>query len=432
MKTSFKPPKLNVLVVNTVKLLLPWLMNLPAFALKTRFHEADLQRLRQYKGQRMLLLPNHPSGTDPMVMMELSTRIDECFNYVAAREVFEYWKGLNGWLLQRCGVYSVIRGKADRESFKITRQLLFEGLRKLVIFIEGEISNENDQLIPFEAGVLQLAFWALEDLKKDVDLKKEAGKNESTEMPPLYAAPVIIKYIYDEGVEKILDASLDRLEKATGLSTSDNVNYYERMRALGQAVLCVHERGLNIKATTKDTISIRVERVKERLLGQMERYLALEPTAEQSYLERIRAVRNKIDTLIYSYADKDDLSEYEKLNLELRQKIFTGFYKNLSSLVNFLTFQEGRVIEREDKVYAPDYFHPERLMELLHRLEKEILGGVATHHPRTAVVKVGDVRNLTELFDEYLAHKKTTVTKLASELESEVATVLQSGQIQDS
>jgi hypothetical protein len=207
---------------------------------------------------------------------------------------------------------------------------------------------------------------------------------------------VVIKYIYDEGVEKVMDASLDRLEKATGLPASGNTNYYERIRALGQAVLCVHERGLNIKPAADETIATRIERVKDRLLGQMERYLALEPAPDQSYLERIRAVRNKIDALIYSYADKDDFSDYEKLNLELRQKTFTGFYKNLSSLVNFLTFQEGRVIEREDKVYAPDYFQPERMMELLHRLEKEILGGVATHHPRTAVVKVGEIRNLTD------------------------------------
>ncbi|MEB3286191.1 MAG: 1-acyl-sn-glycerol-3-phosphate acyltransferase [Vampirovibrionales bacterium] len=438
-KTAFRPPKLTPMVVNTVKTLLPWMMGLPSFAIKTVFEPQDIQTLKQYQGQRLLLLPNHPSSEDPLILMDLSRHVGAMFNYVAAREVFELYHGVNGWLLQHCGVYSVIRGKADRESFKTTRGLLAKGERPLVVFIEGEVSSENETLIPFEGGVLQLAFWALEDIKKE-DIKKEGIKPHSphanpseTTLPPLNAALVALKYFYDDGVLPVVDRALSHLEKATGLEDRSGQDAYLRFQALGAVVLSVHEKALNISAKETDTITRRVERVKERLLGQMERYLDLFPQEEQSYLERIRAARNRIDVLVYSYEDTDEFSDYERHSLEMRQKTFSGFYQHLGSLVNFLTFQEGRVIGRSslhapeaedvesfDDVESQREYQPERLMELVHRLEKEILGQVVTHHPRTAVVKLGKIHNLSDYYPAYLGDKKKTVLDLTDELEAEM------------
>ena len=86
--------------------------------------------------------------------------------------------------MTRLGVYSVVRGAVDRDSFRMTRETLAKGGRKLVIFGEGEISHQNETIMPFESGIVQFGLWALNDMEKAGDLK------------PLYLVPVGIKYIY--------------------------------------------------------------------------------------------------------------------------------------------------------------------------------------------------------------------------------------------
>src|SRR5262245_27573932 len=145
---AFLPPKNNRLVISLTKLLLPFYMQGPLGGLSVRISEADLEKLRSFKGQRLLLLPNHPTGEEPFVIGEISRRLNESFNYMAARELFTWMGGFQGWYMQRAGAYSVIRGAVDRDSFAMTQKILTEGRNPLVIFIEGEMSHENDTLIP--------------------------------------------------------------------------------------------------------------------------------------------------------------------------------------------------------------------------------------------------------------------------------------------
>ena len=52
--------------------------------------------------------------------------------------------------------------KSWRHSFQKTRQILAEGNRWLVIFPEGQTVWQNDTVMPFQPGVVQLAFKACE------------------------------------------------------------------------------------------------------------------------------------------------------------------------------------------------------------------------------------------------------------------------------
>jgi len=89
--------------------------------------------------------------------------LGEEFNYLATKEVFER-RPLVGWLAQRLGDYSIVRGTPYRSSFRMTRQLLVAGTRWLVIFPEGHTCWQNDSVMPFQQGTAQLAFWAYENL----------------------------------------------------------------------------------------------------------------------------------------------------------------------------------------------------------------------------------------------------------------------------
>ncbi|MCY3760479.1 MAG: 1-acyl-sn-glycerol-3-phosphate acyltransferase, partial [Gemmatimonadetes bacterium] len=132
---------------------------------------ASIARLQAIRGHSAVLAPNHPAHEDPAVLFLLSKRLSQPFYYMAAREVFD--KGRFGAvrckLLQRVGVYSVVRGTVDRDAFRTTRKLLSEGDWPIVIFGEGEISRQNDTVMRFERGIVQMCFWAPDDLTNRED-----------------------------------------------------------------------------------------------------------------------------------------------------------------------------------------------------------------------------------------------------------------------
>ena len=128
----------------------------------------SIARLEAIRGHSTVLAPNHPAHEDPMVMFLLSKRLSQPFYYMAAREAFDRGRfgAIRCYLMQRCGVYSVVRGTVDRDAFRTTRALLFKGDWPIVIFGEGEISRQNDTVMRFERGIVQMCFWALDDMAK--------------------------------------------------------------------------------------------------------------------------------------------------------------------------------------------------------------------------------------------------------------------------
>src|SRR5450631_268743 len=57
----------------------------------------------------VLIAPNHPAHSDPHVMMELGRQLRQQFYFMAAWQLFCVNAGLNGWILQRYGAFSVDR-----------------------------------------------------------------------------------------------------------------------------------------------------------------------------------------------------------------------------------------------------------------------------------------------------------------------------------
>ncbi|MFN8551670.1 MAG: lysophospholipid acyltransferase family protein [Candidatus Obscuribacterales bacterium] len=199
---DFRPPLDSPPLIALVNLTLPLYMKFGLCDTKVQLAPGALERFKSYKGKRALICPNHSNRHDPQVMFEFSRLAGETFNYVAAREVFDWQNGFNGWWLQHLGCYSVVRGAADRESFKMTKKILTEGKNKLVLFPEGEISRQNDTLMPLESGAAQLTFWAVEELAKHA-----AG----AALEPVYLMPIAIKYTYPKNIENGLKITLSAL-----------------------------------------------------------------------------------------------------------------------------------------------------------------------------------------------------------------------------
>ncbi len=421
MGKAFLPPKLNPLVLNAVQFLMPWLFKYGLSGLEIRFDES-VARLRPYLDDRLMLVPNHPTLEDPYVAFALSKQFKKPFRYVAAREIFDCMKSFQGWVLQRCGAYSLIRGKVDRESFSMTRKILANNIAPLVIFIEGEVSHGNETLLPFETGVLHLAFKACEEtLKKNPSL---------TTPPPFRVVPIALSYHCHSGTQHTITEAVKNLEEALSIHPPKDEPFsfeaiYARLHHIGVEVIGIQEQYLNLPSESTMALDERIRLVKEKMLKKMEQFLEITPSPEESYLSRIRTVRNTVDSILQTYGDDDhSMSAYQHRIHDNLERVFQEFYEELARLVTFLTFKEGFVLEggfeRTD----------DRILELLRRLEKEVFGGVKTQHPRTALISAGEPILISDLLDTYKAgkeQKKQVVADIANQLEADLMRMIKQG-----
>jgi 1-acyl-sn-glycerol-3-phosphate acyltransferase len=106
------------------------------------------------RAQGFLLLANHRSSADPLLLQASTTRP---LTWMIAREFAE--APAIAWLLNIIGIIPVNRGGGDRGSVKTAIQMLRDG-RCIGIFPEGKINTTTDPLLPSHAGVGLIALRA--------------------------------------------------------------------------------------------------------------------------------------------------------------------------------------------------------------------------------------------------------------------------------
>ena len=399
---DFKPPKLNSTVIQVAKTLMPFVDRLYLKRLKLDLDAESIVRLKTANGHPTVLVPNHSARVDPIVMFLLSKQLSQQYYYMTARETFDKGRfgDLRSFLLQRFGAYSIVRGTADRNAFRTTRELLSEGNSHLVIFAEGEISRQNDTVMRFERGIVQLCFWALDDM-----VKAEISK-------PLYIVPIGIKYHYPQDMWDDIDAALTELERnILPPAERTQIERYERLRRIGIAIFKTLAVEYQYKVDETVPLDVHIQKLKEQILSHAEQIMGIH--SEADVLTRVRALKNLVDAEVYK--DIEQMTEYErKIHEELLQK-FQRFYPDLERLINFIAISDGYVAEERS---------PERFLEVIVRLEREVFGTSKMRGPRVASVRVGEPKNLRESYDTYKGEKRETVEQITLELETVVRTLV--------
>jgi len=393
----FHPPKNNRFLIWLVKqMVLPIMLRRVPRIVEVEVKEEDLSRLRELKNHRVVLTPNHSGGKEPYILFYLSKMLGEELNYLTAKEVFERSFPI-GWLIQRLGAYSIVRGTPDRNSFRVTRQLLAEGKRWLVIFPEGAACGQNDTVMPFHQGTAQFAFWAYEDLAKQGNL------------PPLYFVPIAIKYVYLRDMHREIDGSLRRLERelfpAPSLQPS---NLYHRLRSAGETVLSANERKHNVHPRKEASLDERIQHMKELIVSRVASALGISPPADRPLLDRIRELFNAIDQIVYSELEGPD---YERKLHQIHQREVRGLYDDLSRVLRFVALYDG---------YVRETLTAERFLDVLGLLEDEVFGRRRNWGPKKALVKVGEPLNLIQYYQGYKSDKRGTLQEVTAALESSV------------
>jgi 1-acyl-sn-glycerol-3-phosphate acyltransferase len=400
---NFIAPKPTPLAIAIGRALMSPILRMRYGVLGVEIADEDLARLRRIRSERALIAPNHPSNAEPAVLFKLSHRVDEPFYFVACREAFDHFHGIWGRCLQRLGVYSIVRGVADRDSFRTTRSLLCKPATKVVIFPEGEVYSQNDTLLPFQSGVVQLMFWALEDVRK-------TEPNGS-----LRIVPVAVKYRFVRDMSAAISDSLRRLEKALGLVEDPGMEPYPRLRRIGHAVLAAMEREYGLKAVAhEDDMNERIGAFKEALVRRVASALNIDNTRDdRSLSQRMRSLINAVSQVT---RDESPLgSEYEGRLRELQREHALPLLNDLDRLANLIAIRDG---------YVGALPTPERMADTLRRLETEVLGQPICSGPRRCRVRIGEPFNLAGYLPDYAADKREAVRAVTARLEGAVQEML--------
>jgi 1-acyl-sn-glycerol-3-phosphate acyltransferase len=399
---DFRPPEDNALVIGLMRLFMPQVLKYRCHDARVAVEGDGIARFKQLAGSHTLICPNHSFRHDPEVMFYFSNLVGEVFNFIAAREVFDYHNGFNGWLLQKLGVYSVVRGAADRESFKTTRSILVAGKKKLVLFPEGEISWQNEALLPLESGCVQLSFWALDELQK------------TEPQTPVYVLPVALKYSYRGNIIPQLEWCLEKLEKRLGMEEHATESLYQRVRGAAIVVLTALERQYDVKPAPDAALNDRIIAVRTEALKKLAEVLSVElPPLKTSHLDWIRVLRNTMDDFIYG--DTKDLSSYQRQMHEEKASKIRGYYRDLDRIVSFIAIYDG---------YLQPPATQERLANVIEMLEFEVFGEKTIKGPRNVTVDVGQPINLLERYTDYKANKRKATESITHEVSQQLRDML--------
>lgn len=377
----FYPPRQNPLLVRllqSVSYPLIWLL----YKFEVVVSDEAVAQLRQLEPHRLVYLCNHPTLEDGVAMFGLSARVGHLFHYIVARESFE---GLLGKFLQGIGCYSIRRGLGDRASIGQTLSLLKTPGCRLVIFPEGGCSYQNDTIMPFRSGAIQMPLQVMGQLAKQA------------EVPDLYLVPVSLKYRYTQPMEPIIEKTLAGLERTLGVTPQPGQGFYERLIAIAAPILTRLETEYGLPTDAAGSWNDRIDRLRRQVIAQCERQLGLEPNLNTPVRERVYKVQSVLE------AQETEISEDESR--------YEALYWTTVRLLNFDAIYDGYVAENPT---------PERFLDTLMRLEREVykIEHIKPKAHRQAIFNIGTPVNLKDYVEDYRKDKSATVERLTQQLQA--------------
>jgi 1-acyl-sn-glycerol-3-phosphate acyltransferase len=311
----------------------------------------------------VLIAPNHSHDSDPHVMIEVSRRAHRQFYFMAAWQIFRPHRGLDGWCLQRMGVFSVDRESCDRRAVKQAVELLTTG-QMLVVFPEGEVYHLNERLTPLLEGVAFMALTAQRELEK-------TAPQPSSPPPQVWIVPTAIRYRYIEDIRPKLEEAIQAIESRMLLVPGRDLPLHERIVRVGELALTIKEKEiLGHSRENEAGLPGRISFMIETLLKRNEStYLKESPSAETVPL-RVKALRRHLL----------EIWTNEQADPGARRKAREAL--NDVQLVLQLFSYPGDYIAEKPSI--------ERMAETIEKFEEDLTGSARPKGKRHALVRFGD------------------------------------------
>lgn len=306
----------------------------------------------------VLLAPNHSHDSDPHVMMAVAHQLNRNFYFMAAWQVFLDHHGIDGFVMQRMGAFSVDREGCDRRAMRQAIELLCNG-KWVVVFPEGEIYHTNERLTPLREGVAFMTISAQRDIEK-------AKSDRQT-----WVIPAAIRYRYDDDVIPRLEAAMNTMEQRFLIRTRPGTPLPQRIIALGEVLLTIKEKEqLGHSCGGDGPLPARLKRLINHVLGKHEMERFHKTQEDESIPLRVKTLRRSLIECMFNAecTDAQKAAAHEALSdVHLALQLYS---------------------------YPGDYIAtnptPERMAETIDKFEED-LGGVASiKGKRTAHVTLGE------------------------------------------
>jgi len=384
----FLPPKPNRLVMALAQMITPTIV-LPGKNHRLSAVEVNDKALffeaRKHKHARFVFMPNHPTHSDPQLMMEVCRQLQVKPAFMAAHDVFVRGK-VSSWLMQRIGAFSVDREGSDRKSMKCATEILTTGQYPLVIFPEGNVYLCNDRVTPFVEGAAFIALRA----------QKELG----SEMP-VFAVPVSLKYSYTEDVREKFLTNLSGIAGEFDDQLDRNAPVMDELKRISIRVL-VHYLELHGKAPPKGGLGTDelIRKSAERLISSLEDNINLTVREGDDLTTRVRKIRAAIHG-IRSDSTRED--EHDTA---------AGYADEAMLALRILGYMGG---------YSVSNPSLDRVAETITRLREDITSETAKPAGRRkAFVKICKPIDLREYLGKFKERARESITELTDTCENSV------------
>jgi 1-acyl-sn-glycerol-3-phosphate acyltransferase len=242
-------------------------------------HGADGLRSLYRSGHRIILTPNHPTHSDPQIMLEAMRQAGVPSQFMAAYDVFLRSR-LNAFIMSRIGAFSVDREGLDSQALKHAHATLLQGKHALTIFPEGNVFLQNDVVASFNEGPAFLAIKAASEL--------------SQQSVGVVIVPVAIKASYTENIREGAFDRLQSLAKSVDADLQKTECPLERLRVVGHQALRRNQRMRGLPESSGGDAKEIIQQSVSGVLERLEQKVGLPKIEHKSLLERVCRVRRSI------------------------------------------------------------------------------------------------------------------------------------------
>jgi len=359
--------------------------------------ERELEKLKQITpGCGLILTPNHADEMDPRICFEIARRARRRLIFMCNREAFDELNGLAGKALQGIGAFSVERGGKDSAAKSFAVSVARDAKDILVIFPEGEIFYLNQSVQPFHSGAFEIGIQAILD-------KRETQKDWTTLL-----LPMSIKYHYRDPLHDVMDKRIRKLESALSIGMP-NEPIYARLKAVAEELIIQKELKHQVSESTDeetyDELGERIEKLREALI------LDVEEKHKDSYKSQARTLDRAFQLSSYL---RDRMSKTGSFEHKIE---YSGELEKLKEVKHLLSLKPEYVAADPS---------PERLAEMLIKLEREVLG---IERPgqlgrREVFVRFGTPVDLSQYLEQYQKEPFILRKELAEKLRSEIQSMI--------
>jgi len=239
-------------------------------------HGAETLEQFRRPGDRLVLMPNHPTHADAAIVLEACRRAGLTTQMMAAYDVFLRSK-VDAFVMQRLGAFSVDREGSDPRAMKTALGVLDVGKHALVVFPEGNVYLENDRVTPFSEGAAFLALRAAHQLKAQ-------GHR-------VLAVPVSIKVTHLTDCKPLVAERLQALAQAVDVALPVGVLPVEAMRLIGVVLLHRNLKLRGLDTPEADDFHTLISHAGGVVMDKLEAKLDVTPKPDATLIERVRKAR---------------------------------------------------------------------------------------------------------------------------------------------